>query len=118
MGRVIRDESIRALAEARAMLLGRPPNDRDAKVAEEYMNELTLARRLDLGTAWDMAVEALLEGWAINMLWGTTTEDRWAAHAGPFPVVEGRYRESVTTGGATPTEALVALAAALRERAR
>lgn len=118
----IRERSTAALAEALTGY-GGASDPMDVTLVTQHARSIlvaspTLARRLDLGTAWDEAVAALPEGWDINVLWGTTTEDRWGAHAGPFPAVAGAYHDSETAGGDTPTEALVALAEALRERAR
>lgn len=70
-----------------------------------------LAAALELGVAWQMAEAALPEGWAVNLLWGTITEERWGANAGPFPAKAGY--SGITAGGSTPDEALAALATAL-----
>jgi hypothetical protein len=67
-----------------------------------------------LDHAWAEAERALPDGWAINMLWGTVTEDRWAASAGPFPSDDTHARLHVVAGGPTPAAALTALAAKLR----
>ena len=92
------------------------PSGLDETTARMALNHPALRAALELGCAWKRAEAALPEGWAINMLWGTTTEDRWGAHAGPFPAVAGQYRESETAGGPTPTAALNALADALEAR--
>ncbi|MES2210925.1 MAG: hypothetical protein V4515_12205 [Chloroflexota bacterium] len=63
-----------------------------------------------LDAAWAKAEEALPEGWAINMLWGTITEDRWAASAGPFPSDTTHTMLHRAAGGPTPAAALNALA--------
>lgn len=70
-----------------------------------------LAAALELGVAWQMAEAALPEGWAINLVWGTITTERWGVNAGPFPAKPGYVGR--TAGGATPAEAIAALAAAL-----
>jgi hypothetical protein len=68
----------------------------------------------DLGAAWAEAEAALPEGWAINLLWGTVTAERWGANAGPWPA-DPRERGAFG-GGDTPAAALHALAAALRRQ--
>lgn len=67
----------------------------------------------ELDAAWAAAEAALPEGWAITLLWGTVTEDRWAVSASPWPTKPGD--PSVVTGAPTPAEALLALAARLQE---
>jgi len=68
-----------------------------------------------LDEVWAAAEAALPEGWAITMLWGTITEARWAAAAGPFPSKTGDPQ--TVTGGDTPAAALRAFAARLTEEA-
>lgn len=75
-----------------------------------------LARRLAFATAWEMAEAALPEGWAINVVWGTVTSERWGVNAGPFPAEPGYI--GVTAGGDTPTAALLTLVVKLREATR
>lgn len=116
----IRDQSTRTLAEALALgLRGDPtPGYRHTPRTDRQYEALadrilaaspTLARRLDLGTAWDEAVAALPEG-----SWLSLDFDAAGCKASAYPpsmvamVKAGR--------GPTPTDALVALTAALRER--
>lgn len=71
-----------------------------------------IARRLDFATAWDDAVAALPEVWSLNVT---------AMRGRPF-VAEAWNVHTFTKAGEffadTPTDALVALTEALRERAR
>ncbi len=68
-----------------------------------------------LDAAWAEVEEALPKGWAMNVLWGTVTKERWGAAAGPFPSSLGDHHQF--GGGSTPAAALHALAAHLREAA-
>ena len=85
--------------------------------AEALAASPTLARRLDFATAWDEAVAALPEGWRMDMY---RHPDGTTVVRALFPQperIEGWY----TGAGAeasTPTDALIALTEALRERAR
>ena len=109
---MIRDESIKALAEAYG-------DDGDARwKAEWLLSDPTLARRLDLGTAWDDAVAALPAGWSGPVLYPNPLNAGWHAEAFQDVTSDGSLD---TFGGAhanapDPTDALVALTAALRER--
>lgn len=105
---MIRDESIKTLAAAMG-----PPND--MRRAASLLRSPLLGRRLDLGTAWDLAVAALPEGWMLghvglyaNQTWG----EGWSVHA----LSDGGREIDAKAGDLT--DALAALAAALRERER
>lgn len=69
----------------------------------------------ELDRAWAEAEAALPEGWAVNLLWGTITEERWAVSAGPFPSVPEHAALHQVAGGPNPAAALRALAVKLRE---
>lgn len=111
---LIRDEAVRVLAEALdpvGVLGGKP--EFAAGIA---MRHPTLAADLRFAVSWRLAVAALPEGWDIQMLWGTVTDERWGVSAGPFPSKAGDPFE--VAGGPTPELALAALAAKLRETGR
>lgn len=123
----IRDESTRTLAEAlvedrslrslsnRVGRLNRVWYERMA--AELLAASPTLAADLDLGTAWRMAQAALPEGYAGPVLY-PRLPDLWHATAADMRFAVALRADDLSATGPTPTEALVALAAALRERAR
>lgn len=111
----IRDESIKALEVALWGLNLDPPNvHRIAR--ESFAASPTLATDLDFATAWRMAVGALPEGWVFEGVYRTES-GRWYAFACGTDT-GGSSIPAVDAHGPTPTEALVALTAALRERAR
>ena len=113
---MIRDESIRTLAEALHHYSGSVPAVAVGMAEGILVASPTLATDLDLGTAWRMAQAALPDGWVFKALTYWRDDDSWQAQA-----MDRRMRnlDDFRHGsGPTPTEALVALAAALRERAR
>ena len=122
----IRDQSTRTLAEALALgLRGDPtPGYRHTPRTDRQYEALadrilaaspTLARRLDLGTAWDDAVAALPEGYAGPVLYPRLS-GLWHATAADTRFAVALRADDLNAEGPTPTDALVALTAALRER--
>ena len=108
----IRDESIKALEVALWGLNLDPPNVHRI-TREAFTASPTLAADLDLGTAWRMAqAECKRLGWVGPQFWPFLSTWRAAAH---HPAPDGP--ESMGEGP-DETAALVALTAALRDRAR
>lgn len=110
----IRDESTRTLAEA----LGYG----DPVVAAEMATGIlaaspTLAADLDFATAWRMAKEALPGGYGGPVLYPQRFVG-WYATALDERIASSSLAADFSADGPTPTEALVALTAALRDRAR
>lgn len=114
----LHDEAVKALAEAldysgtwdaRTNAPKRP-----TQLALDALRENpTLARRLRLGTALDLAVAALPEGWVLKELRLHDDVSGWGAEAFNTTGV-GRYRHMGY--GPTPTAALLALAEKLEAR--
>ena len=115
----IRERSTAALAEALgdvcadAMCMGARSHMTQVRDAIDYSP--TVARRLDFATAWDESVAECkrlgFKGPDLMHHEDYTGRLSWIADAGYAP-------EGVREWGATPTDALVALTEALRERAR
>ena len=85
--------------------------------AEALAASPTLARRLDFATAWDEAVAALPGCGHITLGWHHTLSHE-RGEAVWFAEGHGDCWDNVYGYGPTPTDALVALAEALLERAR
>lgn len=107
---------IKAARGVTEMTLHFPDAHRD-RAADILAASPTLARRLDLGTAWDEAVAALPEWAGGPVLCPDMFDSVWHASALDRRIASSQAVD-VTANGPTPTEALVALAEALREDQR
>lgn len=130
----IRDQSTRTLGEALALGLRGDPTpgyrhtprtDRQYEALAERILAAspTVARRLDFATAWDESVaECKRLGWVFDGLSDLSDRSDWGAYAYEPMTEDGTSHEAgqQTEEGHGPDEtaALVALTAALRDRAR
>lgn len=130
----IRDQSTRTLGEALALGLRGDPTpgyrhtprtDRQYEALAERILAAspTLAADIDLATAWRMAqAECKRLGWVFEGVYNLSDRSDWGAYADEPMTEDGTSHEAgqQTEEGHGPDEtaALVALTAALRDRAR
>ena len=126
----IRDQSTRTLGEALALAGSRvaahrhtPRTDRQYEALAERILAAspTLAADIDLATAWRMAqAECKRLGWVFEGVYILSDRSDWGAYAYEPMTEDGTSHEAgqQTEEGPDWTAALVALTAALRDRAR
>lgn len=119
----IRDESTRTLAEALHHYSGSVPAVAVGMAEGILAASPTLAADIDLATAWRMAqAECKRLGWVFEGVYILSDRSDWGAYAYEPMTEDGTSHEAgqQTEEGHGPDEtaALVALTAALRDRAR